>query len=198
MARRPTSRCSRSLGMAPEGGLALQSMLSPEKAKACARHSNVMRIGIIILPILISMPGVAFPAPLVSSGDYLFIRGAVVGCGADVRTVDYAEVDQHGEVVVLNKVSLSVADKPVHAIITALADALEERTGHRPGTLEIIWVPGSDQEQIARRLMLIAKTGNKSCSRPLLEPMDPASSEAVPRIAHCQAISSGPDTFKPV
>lgn len=154
-----------------------------------------MRIRVAILTLFLGAQAVAVEAPLVAPGDYLFIRGRVIGCELGVQMVDFAQVDERGEVVVLDDIPLSVADRPVHWISTALADSLEARTGYRPKTLEVIWVSKSDQEQIARRLMFFARTGTRQC-RDILEPMNPASSGAVSGIARntpLEAVAPGPD-----
>ena len=111
------------------------------------------------------MPVVAVQAPTIAVGDYLFVRAIIVDCGPTVRTVAYGDVNEKGEVTLFENISLAVEGKAIQHVVAELVDALEKRTGYRSKTLEIVRVPSSDQESIARRLWLFATINKSKCPK---------------------------------
>jgi hypothetical protein len=116
-----------------------------------------------LLLLALHLPVMAVQEPTISVGDFLFVRAKIVGCELYVQTLDYGEVDENGEVLFLDNISLSVEGKAIHRVVEELVDELESRTGYRTRTIEIQKIPGSDSEGIAKRLLIYTMELKNRC-----------------------------------
>ena len=122
-----------------------------------------MKNGILLFVLFLHLPAVAVEAPTITAGDYLFLRARVIDCGPYVRTVGYGKVNEKGEVVLFEDISLSVEGKAVHHVVTEIVNELEIRTGYRSKTIEIQRIPGSEIESIAKRLLVYTVEIRRGC-----------------------------------
>jgi hypothetical protein len=139
---------------------------------SCKVHVNAMKTVIALVGLLASQQLLAVEAPKVVTGDFRFVYARVVNCGPELQAIDYAEVDENGIATFFGDVSLAANGKAVFRIRNELVDELEKRTGHRSKTLELIHVPGSDEQAVAWRLLKFSMEA-KACSPMVLPPTDP-------------------------
>jgi hypothetical protein len=69
-------------------------------------------------------------------------------------------------------VSLVAEGRAVYAVRNELVDVMEDKTGHRSQTLELIYISGRDKKAVAMRLMQFWAEVEHGCSQIVLPPMD--------------------------
>ena len=97
------------------------------------------------------------------SGDYLFVKAQVIGCGSQLRFVETGQVTDSGQVTLFNDIQLEVDGKTTSEVATQLVDALEQRTGHRSKTIKIIRVPVEDSKKAASWMMRVHAERSQNC-----------------------------------
>lgn len=124
-------------------------------------------LGLLTAPILwaAEVPGIA-------PGDYLLVYAQIIECGSDPQAIEAAQVNGDGVLTLFGDASLVAAGKSVRQVRDELLDEMERRTGHRAKTLELVYVPGSDKEAAAKRLVRFSAEVERSCSRRVLPPSD--------------------------
>jgi hypothetical protein len=112
-----------------------------------------MKKGVLLFLLTLHLPVIAAEELTIDVGDYLFVEATIIDCGPDRHTVAYDEVDAKGEVTLFSDIQLTVKGKTVHHVVSEIVNILVKRTGYRSKTIEIVRVPGSNEQEVARRLM---------------------------------------------
>lgn len=115
--------------------------------------------------LILTMPLALGASGNFKTGDRIFIRAQVLGCGEDIRTVDFADVEGSNPETLLGGVPLSVRGKSTDEVQAEIEDAIEEMTGRRPGSISVIRVPRDDHEQASRLLMEFYLHQKHGCER---------------------------------
>ena len=122
-----------------------------------------MKKGILLFILFLHLPALAVEEPTIVIGDYLFMEATIVSCRADRYTVAHDEVDEKGEVTLFRDITLAVEGKSVHHVVAELVDELEKLTGYRSKTIKIVRVPGSNEKEIALRLLAMIHRHIPNC-----------------------------------
>lgn len=120
-------------------------------------------IGYLLATLMWSFSVSAVEAPKIEIGDYLFIRAHVVGCEPGLKWVEFGEVANDGDVTFFDDINISADGKHIHVVADALVDALEQKQGYRPKTVEVVRFPKSDMKSIAFLLTVFTKQGSIQC-----------------------------------
>jgi len=125
-----------------------------------------------VLGLLLSAPILAVEAPKIVAGDYLLVYARIVNCGPELQAIEAGHVDEKGVVTLFGDVSLVAEGRAVYAVRNELVDVMEDKTGHRSQSLELIYISGRDKKAVAMRLMQFWAEVEHGCSRIVLPPMD--------------------------
>ncbi len=98
-----------------------------------------------------------------TTGDYLFVKAQIVGCGSQVRFVEVGQVMDSGQVTLFKDIVLETEGKTTPEIATQLIDSLEQRTGHRSKTIEITRVSVEDPKTATYLMMRIHSERSHKC-----------------------------------
>ena len=69
-------------------------------------YVNKVKIPFLVIALFLSLPIALADSNEVVSGDYLFVRAQVVGCGSRIRIVEYGQVTESGEVTLFGDIYL--------------------------------------------------------------------------------------------
>ena len=149
-------------------------------------YAKAMKTAIALFGILLSQPLLALDAPKIVGGDYLLVYATIVDCGSEMQAIEAGQVDEDGVLTLFGDVSLMAKNRPVYDVRNELVDVMEKRTGHRSQTLELVHVPGSDQETVAKRLVMFSMEVEHRCPRIVLPPgdLDPNWARRFERFVH--------------
>lgn len=82
-----------------------------------------------IAALILTMPLALAASEVFTTGDRIFIRAQVLGCGGKTRTVGFADVEDAQPVTLFSDISLSVMGKSSNEVKSDFEDAMEAATG---------------------------------------------------------------------
>jgi len=98
-----------------------------------------------------------------TTGDYLFVKAQIIGCGSQIRFVEVGQVTDSGQVTLFEDIVLETEGKTTPEIVSQLIDSLEQRTGHRSKTIKITRVSAEDPKTATNLMMLIHSERSHKC-----------------------------------
>lgn len=114
---------------------------------------------LLVLPIAVAWSDSIIP------GNRIFIQARVVGCGETIRNVEFGEVQDSGELVVFEDISLHVEGKTTEEVAEMVTDAVGKKSGHRPTSIRVIAVPEEDDRRATMMMLEIAHLKLEGCRR---------------------------------
>ena len=133
---------------------------------------KLMKPGAAVFGFLVSLPLLAAEGPRIAVGDYLLVYARVTDCGPERQAIEAELVDEEGVVTLFGDVALVAEDRAVNEVRDELVDRMEDRTGHRSESLELVHIPASDAKAVATRLVQFAGEVKRRCPRIVLPPGD--------------------------
>ena len=124
---------------------------------------NKVKIPFLVVALFLFLPIALADSNEVVSGDYLFVRAQVVGCGPTIRIIEYGQVKESGDVTLFGDISLDVKGKVTGEIAAQLVDALEQRNGYRSKTIKIDKIPETDAKKQTIWLMILYQERKHKC-----------------------------------
>lgn len=98
-----------------------------------------------------------------TTDDYLFVKAQIIGCGPQKRFVEVGQVLDTGKVTLFENIVIETEGKTTSEIKDQLVGFLEERTGHRSKTIEIMRVRAEDTETSTVLMMQIYNERSRGC-----------------------------------
>jgi hypothetical protein len=117
------------------------------------RWTNCMRRSTLLVCLLLVFSWAVASPEVLSVGDRVFIQARVIGCGDSIRNVEVGEVLDSGNVVLFGDITLEVLGKSPEQVTEMVTDAIEEKSGYRPTSIEVERVPEAD-DRLSVMLML--------------------------------------------
>lgn len=124
-----------------------------------------MRPNTALAALILTMPLALAASEVFTTGDRIFIRAQVLGCGGKIRTVGFADVEDAQPVTLFSDISLSVMGKSSGEVKTDIEDVIEEKIGRRPGSISVIRVPHDDHERASKLLLDLYYYRKHGCQR---------------------------------
>ena len=103
-------------------------------------------------------------ADIFSIGDYMFVKAQIIGCDSKLRFVEVGQVSDTGQVTLFGDIQLETSGKTKSEITIQLVDLLEQRTGHRSKTVEVMRVSSDDSKTAAQLMMIIHSERSRGCA----------------------------------
>jgi hypothetical protein len=98
-----------------------------------------------------------------TAGDYLFVKAQIIGCDSKLRYVEVGQVSDTGQVTLFDDIQIETSGRTKSEIVVHLVDLLEERTGHRSKTIEVMRVSSEDSKTAAQLMMIIHSERSQGC-----------------------------------
>jgi hypothetical protein len=118
----------------------------------------------LIAVLLLNLPVAVADSDVFTFGDFLFVRAQVIGCSPHLRLVEYGQVTESGEMTLFGDISLNVKGKVTDEIAAQLVDGLEQKTGHRSKTIQIVRIPEANVKK--RTWWLMSLYQDRKCQLP--------------------------------
>jgi hypothetical protein len=123
-----------------------------------------MKHWIPTLATLLFVQPVLADADIFSTGDYVFVKAQIIGCDSKLRFVEVGQILDTGQVTLFDDIQLETSGKTTSEITVQLVGLLEQRTGHRSKTIEIMRVSSEDSKTAAQLMMIIHSERSRGCT----------------------------------
>lgn len=118
-------------------------------------------VAALILPLLVA----AEEQEIIQPGDWLFVKARPLNCDTEKQLVDFAEVAETGTAVLLGGLTIRAAGSSQVGAAELLTDAVEQRDGYRPESIEILRADRADKKRQAILMLLVAQSQRAPCQR---------------------------------